>query len=130
MNLYFRRSIILLLFVLQGFAPLVHAHVQEDGGEYGLHIDGIKLATEKIPELSSFKAKGHSEVTIGLRSAIQHKNLLISDLPIAGFTDYTLYSIHPPFKAPLQFSLLVFQNKPSINLSIVSPRAPPYTRLI
>jgi hypothetical protein len=130
MNLFFRRSIILLLFVLQGFAPLVHAHVQEDGGEYGLHIYGINLAAEKIPQFSSIKAKGHSEVTIGLRSAIQHKNLLINDLPISCFTDYTQYSVCPPFKEPLQFSLLVFQNKPSINLSICSPRAPPSTSFI
>lgn len=92
MSLFFRRSIILLLFLLQGLSPLVHAHahahVHADGGEYGLHIDGVSVLTEKNVQFASLESIGHFDVVIGMRSAIQQKKLPISDLSDYGVSNY------------------------------------------
>ncbi len=128
MNLFFHRMIILLLFVLQGLAPLVHAHVQTDCGESGLHIDGISVLTEKYSQFTSLKTIGHSDVVLGMRSAIQHKKLLINDYPVKGYRDHSArYFIQALFIEKQLFSSSppIFQNKLSINLSIIAPRAPP-----
>jgi len=126
MNLFFRHFIVILLLLLQGLSPLVHAHVQQDSGEYGLHIDGISVPTQNNLQFSALKSIGHSDVVIGMRSAILQKNFLETDLPVASVCECTQYILQSPFKAKqVQFSLLIFQNKPSINLSIIAPRAPP-----
>lgn len=126
MSLFFRRSIILLLFLLQGLSPLVHAHVHADGGEYGLHIDGVSVLTEKNVQFASLESIGHFDVVIGMRSAIQQKKLPISDLSDYGVSNYGQHFTKSHFiEKQTQFWLPVFQKKLSIYLSIIAPRAPP-----
>ena len=53
MILVIRRSIILLLLALQGFAPLVHAHVHIVDSEDGVHIHGVTTAISHEHQLSA-----------------------------------------------------------------------------
>lgn len=129
MNLFFHRTIVLLLLLLQGVSPLVHAHVHADGGESGLHIDGISVLLEKDSQFTSLKTIGHSDAVMGMRSAIQHKTQLINDLPMSGFIgQYGHHFIQPYLleKKVLLYSPPPFQNKLSTYLSIIAPRAPPF----
>ncbi len=126
MSLFFRRSIILLLLLLQGLSPLVHAHVQSDGGEYGLHIDGVSVFAEKDVQFSSLESIGHFDAVIGMRPAIQQKKLSISYFPNYGVSGYEQHFIKSHVtEKPTQLLEPVFQKKLSIYLSIIAPRAPP-----
>lgn len=130
MNLVFRQSIIVLLLLLQGLSPLVHAHVQEDTGENGLHIDGFRVLTENGPQLSAFDSIAHADVVIGMRPAIRQK-ILASDLPNTGLNDATQDFIQATFvdkKHLYYLSLFVIES--SIDLSIIAPRAPPFISLL
>ena len=130
MNLFFSRSIIFLLFLLQGLSPLVHAHVQADGGEYGLHIDGISVLAEKNAQFTSLESIGHSDAVIDMRSAVQQKKLLVSN-PDNGVSASAPCFVKSLFiEKLLQFSLPAFQKKLSISLSIIAPRAPPASTFI
>jgi len=127
MNLFFRQSIIVLLLLLQGLSPLVHAHVQEDTGEYGLHIDGFRALTENSPQFSAFDSIAHTDVVIGMRPAIRQKNLLSSDLPNTGLNEATQdFTQAALVEKRLLYDLSVFVIEASIDLSVIAPRAPPF----
>lgn len=127
MNLFFRQSIIVLLLVLQGLSPLVHAHVQEDTGEYGLHVDGFQILTENNPQISAFDSIAHEDVVIGMRSAIQQKNLL-NNMQNTGLDCSGSHYRQADFvEKQLMFCLPELANKRQINLSNIAPRAPPFT---
>lgn len=126
MIIFYRQSIVALLLVLQGFSPLVHAHVQGSGVEYGLHIEGTAGRTDNIPELTSFQGCGHCDAVIGMRSAIQQKNLLINKL---ADRDLDNMALKPVLKVVVSqssfYSSAECLHKHSISLSAIAPRAPP-----
>ncbi|NOQ63022.1 MAG: hypothetical protein GQ582_00740 [Methyloprofundus sp.] len=70
-----RRLIILLLFILQGFAPLLHAHAHTIGSEEGIHIHGVTtvIAHTHEHELSELDNVACAQTTFSLHSAIQKK---------------------------------------------------------
>jgi hypothetical protein len=70
------RLIVLLLLLLQGFTPLVHAHVGQAEGfnsDNGIHIDGLGFASAGDSQLSDFDQVGYYPLAIGINSAIQQK---------------------------------------------------------
>lgn len=128
MNLQFHRFIILLLLVLQGFTPLVHAHVQMTGSvDEGIHIDGISRTWHEPGDALSLSTTDHSSRVIDMQAAIQQKKLLLDGEllnPIyfdAGLKFIRLLSINKliGFSPPVLFIY------PSVSLSAIAPRAPP-----
>lgn len=127
MILVIRRCLILLLLVLQGFAPLVHAHVHIVGGEEGVHIHGITTVTSHALQFSSLDNYACSNAAIGMHSAIQKKK----SLDVALDTDTYIVSY-----AELSHSLAILEKYigfPSTGLALKqpaflsgsAPRAPP-----
>ncbi len=128
MNLLYRRFIILLLLVLQGFSPLVHAHVQAiDSNDSGIHIDEISRVWHDTSDALSFTNSEHIGTAIDMQSAITQKKLLLdSDLSHILFVDakpkcICLFVINKL----IGFSPPVFIVQPSVSLSAIAPRAPP-----
>jgi len=118
----------LLLLILQGLSPLVHAHVHEDGGEYGLHIDGLtgQVSQRSELQLSSSEVVGHVHIAINMQPAIQQQNILKANLPTFAF-----YKHQKNFTSPLRiekqliFFSVALPNTPSYYLATHSSRAPP-----
>ena len=130
MNLVIRRFIILLLLVLQGFAPLLHAHVHVMGEDDGVHIHGIAtVSAHHEHELASLDKVVCSNTAFGLHSAIQKKNLL--DIDSAEPADFISTA------ATLQFAVLIEKQSGLSRPGIVlprslfvfnsAPRAPPFS---
>lgn len=130
MIIFGRQIIILLLLLLQGLSPLVHAHVQVDDGEYGLHIDGISIQIEGNSPLSSIKATGHVDSVIGMKSAIQQKNLLKTDQPASRISYFEqLFTATSGKDNKRLFCSFIALSETSATLSNIAPRAPPLARL-
>lgn len=130
MNLFLRQFIILLLLLLQGVSPLVHAHVHQDGGINGLHIDvdGFSTLSKQSPQNASLERVDHSGTVIGIRSAIQQKNQLIKHHPDTGLDLQSLHFSAPCFiENQLLYRSTVFADTVLINLSTIAPRAPPFS---
>ena len=127
MILVINRSIILLLLVLQGFAPLVHAHVHIIGSEDGVHIHGITTVTSHEHELSALDKFSCSNTAIGMYSAIQKKKSLNADLNTdTCYLSYTGFVRIPVFiEKNVGFSPSDIALKSSLLLSTSAPRAPP-----
>jgi len=125
MKLLFHRSIILLLLLLQGFTPLVHAHVSGDGSEYGLHIDGISSSAEKSPQLSSFDSIGHTDIVIGMPAAVQQKNKLFVEIPSFSHTNHNKLIKPLVIVKPSLFFSSIFLQRSVADRSSSAPRAPP-----
>jgi len=125
MKLFFHQSIILLLLLLQGVTPLVHAHVSGDGSEYGLHIDGISSSVEKSSQLLSFESISHTDIVIGMQAAVQQKNKLFVELPTFGHANHNkLIKLLVIENQPLFFSFV--SSLGSVTYRFISaPRAPP-----
>lgn len=126
MKLFIHRSIIVLLLLLQGISPLVHAHVNADGRENGLHIDGISAQLDKSRQALSFKSVGHADTVIGMQPTIQQKKILLIDLP-----DCSEKADEPPFLLPFIEKRIVFfstvsQSNSVVVYSSIAPRAPPF----
>ena len=127
MILVTRQFIILLLLVLQGFAPLVHAHVHmSDSGE-GMHIHGIVSAASDRAQLSASDNFGCSDTAIGMHSAIQKKKTLSADVNVETVcSDYIDLIRGPAFIAKIiGFSPPETSLKSSLLLPASAPRAPP-----
>ena len=127
MILVIRCSIILLLLVLQGFAPLVHAHVHIIDSEDGVHIHGITTAVSHEHQLSALDKFSCSSAAIGLHSAIQKKKSLNADLNAETcYLSYTGFVRFPVYiEKTVGFSPPVIALKSSLLLSASAPRAPP-----
>ncbi len=129
MNLVFRRFIILLLLLLQGFSPLVHAHVKMvDNGDSGIHIDEISRAWQDVGHDLSLSSVNHTCAAIDMPSAIvaQKTLLLDGELSHTLFVDARPKFIHKLIVNKLiGFSPPVFIAPPSVSLSVIAPRAPP-----
>jgi len=128
MNLVFRRFIILLLLVLQGFSPLVHAHVHMiDGNNDGIHIDEISRAWQGADHAFSLSSIDHACAAIDMQTAIQQKKLLLDgELLNTFFVDARPKFSHKLIVNKLiGFSPPIFIVQPSVSLSAIAPRAPP-----
>jgi len=128
MNLLYRRFIILLLLVLQGFSPLVHAHVQAmDSNDNGIHIDEISRVWHDTGDALSFTNSEHIGTAIDMQAAITQKKLLLGgELLSAIFIDTKAQFIRFfTINKLIGFSPPVFIVKSSISLSAIAPRAPP-----
>lgn len=125
MKLFFHQSIILLLLLLQGFTPLVHAHVTGDGSEYGLHIDGISSSVEKSPQLSSFESISHTDIVIGMPAAVQQKNKLFVELPFFAYVNHNKLIKPLVIENQLLFFSFVSSLGSDTGQSSSAPRAPP-----
>ncbi len=128
MNLLLRRFIILLLLVLQGFTPLVHAHVQiMDSIDDGIHIDEISRVWHDTGDALSLSNSDHAGTVIDMQAAITQKKLLLDgELLSTLFVDTKPQFVHCFIINKLMgFSPPIFIVKPSISLSAIAPRAPP-----
>ncbi len=128
MNLFFRRSILLLLLMLQGITPLVHAHVVAGGGESGLHIAGISVQADTDSYFSSIKSVGHADVFISMPEAIQQKNLLLIKSVSVAFSEIITDLL--PVLSFVEKRVIFFTHSSTsnsvVNHSSVTPRAPPF----
>jgi len=78
MNSSGSRFIILLLLVLQGFAPLVHAHVHISNTISGvIHINGLSVGNVDR-DIATIESVGRQHVAIEMSTAIQ-KNQSLDD---------------------------------------------------
>jgi len=127
MILVTRRFIILLLLVLQGFAPLVHAHVHTIGSGEGIHIHGIVSAGSDGHQLSALDNFSCSDTAIGMHSAIQKKKALSADMNIeTACPDYINLIWAPAFIIKIiGFSPPEISLKSSLLFPASAPRAPP-----
>ena len=128
MNLQFHRVIILLLLVLQGFAPFVHAHVQTtDSVSDGIHIDEISRVWQESSDAASLSSRDHSSQVIDMQAAIQQKKLLLEgELLNAVFVDAEFkFTQLLCINKLIGFSPPVLLLKPPVSLSVIAPRAPP-----
>lgn len=127
MILVTRRCIILLLLVLQGFAPLVHAHVHTVGGEEGIHVHGITTVASHEHQLSTLDNFSCSNAAVGVQSAISKKKALQTapdaDTCFVSYADF----VQPPVLIAkyIGFSPSGFALQYSLLLSDSAPRAPP-----
>ncbi len=124
------KSLIIVLAMLQFFAPLVHAHTGANRFNQGLHIPGLEAypTQQHSPVMQNVNADRDSEgmlvmIDAGIRSyqdvsveyTGNHFYLPPADLPrIAAI---------PEFKC--NFSPHLFPFHSSVNLASHSPRAPP-----
>jgi len=129
MILFGRQITILLLLLLQGLSPLVHAHVQVDDGEYGLHIEGINVQVKESPHSSSIERIGYIESVIGMKSAIQQKNLLKTDRSASQFSYFEQLFFATYVNNKRLFFSFISLSDSSVILSNSAPRAPPLARL-
>lgn len=123
-----RRFIVLLLLLLQGFTPLVHAHVQMmDSVEDGLHIHHADSLVNQADPFSSLEVCRHSGPIIDMHAAIQQKRLLEGEPVAISFSDYR-HDFVLPLRAKIRIGFSppsIVAIKSSINLSVIAPRAPP-----
>lgn len=76
MKLLLRQSCVFMLFLLQVFAPLVHAHTEIKGSDSSVHIHNsyAHISLETSESLGSVQALQHSDVVIVLSPGIKEKN--------------------------------------------------------
>ncbi|MBE0469689.1 MAG: hypothetical protein IBX55_09320 [Methyloprofundus sp.] len=127
MNLLFCRFIILFLLLLQGFTPLVHAHVQIiDDMANGIHIDQLSRAWDDTDTALSLSASDYAGTAIDMHAAIAQKKLLLdgelaNSLVFAAQAKFTRLFVINNTSAFAD----VFIVKPPVSLSAIAPRAPP-----
>ena len=125
-----RRLIILLLFVLQGFAPLLHAHAHLVESEDGVHIHGVTTviahAHEHEHESSGLDKMACAQTTFGLHSAIQKKSALETDESLFAFISTAdFFQLAVIINQKIGFSPPPTDIKPSLFTLNSAPRAPP-----
>ena len=128
MNLLYHRFIILLLLVLQGFSPLVHAHAQEvDNGGSGIHIDEVSRIWQDTGDTLSFRNGEKVSPAIDMQAAITQKKLLIDGVLLSAiFIDTKLQFIHFfIINKLIGFSPPIVNVNTPVSLSVIAPRAPP-----
>ncbi|NOQ15977.1 MAG: hypothetical protein GQ581_02865 [Methyloprofundus sp.] len=128
MMIFARRVIIMLLLLLQGFSPLVHAHVQsvDDVSGVHMHLYQLNADADTVSAITSADIVGHSGMQDNLHSSIELPNLLdmehgwpcfvmskIACLQISIVDKYVTFSPH------------IDTIKPALIVSISAPRAPP-----
>jgi hypothetical protein len=125
MLILFRNVLVLLLVLLQLFAPLVHAHVDKHFSTAGLHLPGL--------EIHAF-AKNDAPVVQALPCVYSNNNLIVSiDTGIKDkhlkkvSTDNTDAYIYPPTLLLQRLALVteIFYS-PERNLRVHSFYTPPY----
>lgn len=128
MKIFIRRFVVLLLLLLQGFTPLVHAHVQiMDSLEDGLHIHYTDSLVNQTDLFSAFEACQLSGPIIDMHAAIQQKRLLEGEPVAISFSDYQ-HNFVLPLRAKKRIGFsppFIIIIKSYINLSVIAPRAPP-----
>ena len=121
-----RKSLFILLLLLQLIAPLVHAHSCHEPSAGGLHLPGLELLNSEADELFTHAAELHSNpggVMVSVSSGIEdHQNV-----------EFVLFFVQPvrPFKREFIEKQLIFSDQvtatlPQTSFLPVSPRAPPY----
>ncbi|WP_087871428.1 hypothetical protein [Bathymodiolus platifrons methanotrophic gill symbiont] len=73
MKIFIHRFILLLLLLLQGVSPLVHAHVHADGSNSGVHFHGINTPVNQRTEILALDILCHADAIIELKQAISQK---------------------------------------------------------
>ncbi|GEM_PF-3373624 len=121
---------LLILFLLQGIAPLAHAHVHQSNADQGIHLEGL-FSTDFPDKTLGTPSVGSDSITIGIHRFIRQTHSLIpkdlgnterSDflraptpkLKTAVFIQYFV-AFTPPFPWPTPFP------------SASAPRAPPFS---
>ncbi len=118
MKFFILRTIILLLLLLQGFTPLVHAHVSGHGIESGLHIDGIILQIEKNPQTSSFENIYQTNIAISISGAVQQKKQLLIGLSLLRDLNYNKLVKYAVINQQTLFFSLVFLLVPLLTFPV------------
>ena len=129
MHFWSHRLIVLLLLFLQGFTPLVHAHVSSTAfnADNGIHIDGLNFAVSGQSQLSDYDQVGYYSLAIGVNSAIQQKQNAEERIQCFCFLltrDFAL-PFHKYLEKLVDFSPPVVSFY-SFSPSDSSPRAPPF----
>lgn len=109
-------ALLLLLALLQCFAPLLHAHVYGFSSASGVHIDGVDVLFAAHSGEPAFQVGPDDVPAIAMPQEFRHKDRLT--LPDAGQTVLTAPA------APLAAALLQFQF-PAPAALIAFPGGPP-----
>ena len=127
MILLINRFIIVLLLVLQGFAPLVHAHVHVINSDDGVHIHGITTASSHEHQFSALENISCSNTAIGMHPAITKKKALSADLDSAAcyFGSFDLNQFSVLLENTVGFSPPDLILSSALSLSDSAPRGPP-----
>lgn len=129
MKFVMHRFFIVLLVVLQGLSPLVHAHVQLQGSaQDGIHIHDIAQAEHQHDQRLSLINDEHSCTAIGIQSGIQQKKCC-SDAGSVGavFNDLKLEHCSNQDNKVIVTAPYFISIKHTCLLSTISPRAPPHS---
>ncbi len=127
MNALPTRFIILLLFVLQGFAPLVHAHMRVNNTVSGVHVNGF--SSDNLERLTTVMKNSDDNPAIELGDAIQKKQNLVDDCGSQYLFFDTFYSLKIGLlikNNTLDFSIPIIYPSHFLFLSTSAPRAPPF----
>lgn len=122
------RFIILLLLLLQGFTPLVHAHVQSVESGSGLHLHEFDSYIEKqtYTSVSSLAFIDKSGAVIDMSAAIKQQTSLIDNLDSSCFYFCVAVFLQQAFlEKSLDFSPYQAVFTSAIRYSVSAPRAPP-----
>jgi len=120
---------LLILFLLQGIAPLAHAHVHQSSADQGIHLEGLFAPAFPGKALSTPSVEPNS-ITIGIHHSIRQTHSLTPKdtcntenseflsapapkLKTAAFIKYQV-AFTPPLPRPTPFR------------SSSAPRAPPF----
>ncbi len=126
MKLLLHRFIVLLLLLLQGFTPLVHAHVQADNAGYGVHLHDLSRYTNKAAHVSALELFADSGAVIEMNSAIKANRLIVADVDFAILQCCALFFLQQSFVSKQIVLSPYYQTlKSSIKFSVSAPRAPP-----
>mgnify|MGYP000630252796 CR=1 FL=1 len=128
MMIFVRRVIIMLLLLLQGFSPLVHAHAQsvEDASGVHIHLYQLNVDADTAPTIISADIVGHSGMQDNLHSSIALPNLLDME---HGWSCFIMAKIACLHASIIDKYVIFFPHidaiKPALTVSISAPRAPP-----
>jgi len=126
MNSLPTRFIILLLFVLQGFAPLVHAHARINNTVSGMHINGF--TSDNLELITTVITNSDYNPAIELGDAIQKNQNLVDnvDSQILYFDTAHPLKISILISNAIDFSIPIVYPPRFLFLSTSAPRAPPF----
>jgi hypothetical protein len=122
-----RRLLVAVLFVLQGLAPLVHAHPDGHGAIKGVHLDGIRQVVRDANTATTLNGIEQDESPgIGVPTPRRDDERLQLPVAFAAAQD-----AHPAARKPV--SPLLRAPAPGLSRSshhlLPAPRAPPPVRL-
>lgn len=121
-----RRFMLLLLLILQGFAPLLHAHVQLHGVATGVHMHGFNIPIFQGVEVHAQDAADNCQAIIDIKLAISAQKVLNSEVE-RSHSSLRAPDLIAPHARENYHELVTIRSVfiPSTRFSTQIPRAPP-----